>query len=66
MKTYVVSKVDDVYELPCGVFTTAREVADYIGCSVGHVWNSLSWRMVETDYGVVIGDYVVELVYFDI
>lgn len=62
MRAYVISKVGDEFELPCGVFDTAREVADYIGCSVGHVWNSFSWRIVESDYGVVIGDYVVELV----
>lgn len=61
-KVYVLSKVGDKYELPVAVLDTAQDVAEYVGCSVGHVWNSLSWRLVESEYGVVIGECVVECV----
>lgn len=61
-KVYVLSEVGDKYELPVAVLETAKEVADFIGCSAGHVWNSLSWRLLETEHGVVIGHYIVELV----
>lgn len=37
MRVYVVTRRDDPFELPCGVFDTLRECAEYIGITLDYL-----------------------------